>query len=304
MIHRWPDNYQAAFAIRDDDTSYFTKPKMIESVFGDSIKTGHKISLSTIPNVKSVDEYFIPPDYRSTNSYHHISDNSTLVNFLKSYISSNKLDIIQHGYSHSESDLDSGPRRSSEFFNLNKQDIVSRLNKGKIELESSLDVDVSVLVTPHEYASSNLLDSISGLYSAYCGHLPLSSIKYSSLFLLNSLYAFRHGKIGLQLTGSKLNPLHLFPSCGHRWLDYSDEEKAELSYSRFKQILNYTIEHGGYFILVTHLWEFFWDWDSTITNSLQKKYFDKIINYVNQQENIWKCSVTDLSLWLKDNVRL
>ena len=84
MIHRWPDNYQAAFAIRDDDTSYFTKPKMIESIFGDSIKTGHKISLSTIPNVKSVDEYFIPPDYRSTNSYHHISDNSTLVNFLKS----------------------------------------------------------------------------------------------------------------------------------------------------------------------------------------------------------------------------
>ena len=301
MIHRWPDNYQAAFAIRDDDTSYFTKPEMLKNIFGESIKTGHKVSLSTIPNVKSVNEYFIPPKYRSDPSYYSISDNSNLIEFLKSYTSSNKLDILQHGYSHSESDYDLGPRKSSEFFQLNKKDIIRRLNKGKLELESSLNIDVSVLVAPHEYASSNLLDSISDVYSAYCGHLPLSAIKYSSFFLLNSLYALKNGKIGLQLTGSKLNPIHLFPSCGHRWLDYSDEEKAKLSYERFKQILNYILKHGGYFILVTHLWEFFWDWDVNVTNSLQKKYFNKIINYVNQQENIWKCSVTDLSLWLKTN---
>ena len=39
------------FAIRDDDTSYFTKPQELEEAFGDL--TGIPVSLSVIPNAKS-----------------------------------------------------------------------------------------------------------------------------------------------------------------------------------------------------------------------------------------------------------
>lgn len=88
-------------AIRDDDTSYYTSPNDLLNIYEKFLVNGHKLSLAVIPYGYKM--YF--PGNRNKfylgNKRHYIYDNCELVDFLKTYIRKNQIEIMQHGYDHS-----------------------------------------------------------------------------------------------------------------------------------------------------------------------------------------------------------
>ena len=87
------------FAIRDDDTSYFTAPEELEKAY-DFIKEGC-ISLSVVPNTVYTHKNTVFP-YGKDNlcGEFDISRNKELVDYLKQNKKENRYDILLHGYNH------------------------------------------------------------------------------------------------------------------------------------------------------------------------------------------------------------
>ncbi|MGN6347157.1 MAG: DUF2334 domain-containing protein, partial [Candidatus Nitrosocosmicus sp.] len=86
--------------IRDDDTNYFTKRNMLESIYSKAWEKNYKVSLSVIPYQKAINDACIPPDARNSQEYYPIENNKELCLFLKDKVNLNQVEIIQHGISH------------------------------------------------------------------------------------------------------------------------------------------------------------------------------------------------------------
>ena len=86
--------------IRDDDTNFFTKSNMLESIYSKAWNNQFKVSLSVIPYQKAINDVCVPPDIRNSQEHYSIENNEELCSFLKEKIKHNKIEIIQHGVSH------------------------------------------------------------------------------------------------------------------------------------------------------------------------------------------------------------
>ena len=89
------------FAIRDDDLSYWTDPKVIDRIYGDFFQMGLKVSFAVIPN--AIHSHFkgIPEKFcMELNSERAIGENEPLVKYMRELIHSNKAEIMLHGYNH------------------------------------------------------------------------------------------------------------------------------------------------------------------------------------------------------------
>lgn len=88
-------------AIRDDDTSFWTSREEIQSLYGELLNKGFKISLAVIPYAHAL---FYPGDrskFYLSDEKGYIYDNRDLVEYLTPYVKSGQVEIMQHGYSHS-----------------------------------------------------------------------------------------------------------------------------------------------------------------------------------------------------------
>jgi len=89
-------------AVRDDDTSFWTAPWELETLYGKFFKKGLKLSLAVIPyawrqvNAGVESEFFI--DVNSGRRF--IYENGSLVDYLKEKLREGKIEIMQHGYDH------------------------------------------------------------------------------------------------------------------------------------------------------------------------------------------------------------
>ena len=52
--------------IRDDDTNFFTKPSMLESIYSKAWEKGLKTSFAVVPMQKGTDNISVPPEKRSS----------------------------------------------------------------------------------------------------------------------------------------------------------------------------------------------------------------------------------------------
>ena len=88
------------FAIRDDDTCYWTSPEELESVYRQIWDDGYKVSLSVVPcsvrslNQGSWEEFCQETEQRS------IADNKELISFLREGIRKKQVSVMLHGFSH------------------------------------------------------------------------------------------------------------------------------------------------------------------------------------------------------------
>ena len=87
-------------AIRDDDTSYFTKPKDLQRAY-DFLNEDDCVSLSVVPYTVPVhrDDVF-PYGKEIGMGYYDIAENTELLEYLKEKYKQGKIDILLHGYSH------------------------------------------------------------------------------------------------------------------------------------------------------------------------------------------------------------
>jgi hypothetical protein len=172
----------------------------------------------------------------------------------------------------------------------------SRLREGKKILEQALNCRIRAFVAPNEYAPSNLISEVRGLYEIYCGHVPYYTPSYAARIIAKYLPFMGFGKIGLQKAAAKVVPVHLIPSFflspvilerkGLRWY-----------FKSFVDLFERTRSLRGYFMLVVHHYDFT-QWTGDIVNTELKHLLDLIIDYVVANPFVWRASICDLADWL------
>jgi hypothetical protein len=315
----WPDEEKAAFVIRDDDISYFTSMEKLEKLYKEAWKMGFKVSFAVVPMQKALDNIIIPPTFRGAAKYCPVYQNEELVKYLRVRILEGKVDVVQHGYCHMEIQLPSpmfdfekgetiplngqelDSARYSEFYGLTEHASLKRIREGRKILEHTFNSRVKVFVAPQEYLPKSLWKALRREGRYYCGFsniraVPISDIRVSS-FIPNVLRRILKRKVYPQGVCDVSSLPHLVPTFRHSWNRNLDDKTANFWFRRFKEEFQACLGRKGIFILLTHHWEYFYDWQKEITQKKQFEYFCRMMDYVDKYD-VWKCGLTELFEWL------
>jgi predicted deacetylase len=138
-------------ALRDDDTSYFTEPGRLESVYHD-VWDRIPVGLAVIPQAAGFVDKAIPEKYWDAGRAFPLDENPALVESLRTLVKDGRITISQHGYTHE--DYPDGHEFQAA------PDLESRLARGQAYLERSLDTRIRVFVPPHNALSKRGLKAI------------------------------------------------------------------------------------------------------------------------------------------------
>ena len=139
-------------ALRDDDTSYFTEPDRLDAVYHD-VWDRMPVSLAVVPCAAGFRDKAIPESYWNAGRAFPLEENPTLVGRLRDHVTSGRVTILQHGYTHE--DFPSG------FEFQAAPDLERRLHDGRTYLERVLGVPIRVFVPPHNALSKRGLQATS-----------------------------------------------------------------------------------------------------------------------------------------------
>ncbi|MGZ9262205.1 MAG: DUF2334 domain-containing protein [Candidatus Binatia bacterium] len=233
------------FAIRDDDTSFFTRPEQLLRVY-EGIWDRAPISLSVVPFHGRTHTEGIPVEYWSGgNELYPVADNSDLIAFLREQTAKKRVSIMMHGYSH----VDEPDGYEFE----TATDLERKAREGKRYLEEVFGVPIHAFVPPHNALSAAGYRAVirAGLDIVQIvrfGHgvRPMALRYFSQLArLVWSKFMWKH-------------PYPYYPQV----LDFG--EHREVAYHSltpsvfFKQRLaelEFCHRRRGVFVLATHYWE-------------------------------------------------
>lgn len=138
------------FAIRDDDTSYFTSPSELEKAY-DFIRGGC-VSLSVVPCTVPVHTDSSPYGVDAAYREYPIAQNAALVEYLKENAAQGKYEILLHGYSHEYKQIHG--QWQPEMIWKPKERLRREIAWGKDYLQNLLDCSIRVFAAP-----SNQIDA-------------------------------------------------------------------------------------------------------------------------------------------------
>ena len=151
------------FAIRDDDTSCFTKPEDLEMAY-DFIKTG-AVSLSVVPYaVPHHEKGVLPYGDGIPFGYYAIGDNAEIVSYLKRNA---RYDLLLHGYSHEYQQIEGV--WYPEMIWKDEARIRAEMKAGKEYLEKLFDREFTVFVAPNNKVDAKTLRSVDALKMNFSG---------------------------------------------------------------------------------------------------------------------------------------
>lgn len=140
------------FAIRDDDTNYFTRPEDLIKIYKNIWDTV-PISLAVIPFVHTT-LVSVPPEYKNDNNFFPIKKNKKLIKFLKKQISIGKISIMLHGYGHQVYE-------NEHEYNLKDYNILYKKTKeGKEYLENLFEIEIKSFVPPNHALSKEGMKAV------------------------------------------------------------------------------------------------------------------------------------------------
>lgn len=333
-INPLPYSADVAFAIRDDDISYFTPPEKLEKIYRNAWNKGFKVSFATVPMHKGTNNLNVPPEFRNDGKYYPINQNEELVEYLKTKTSEGKVDIMQHGFCHTKNsdltalkfDLEKGNlsrydgqtvdlAKYSEFYGANEKEISSKIKEGKDILEETFGISIKVFVSPQELLTKPLWMALWKNNLNYCGgvgrnaitQIPVKHINFYPLLKAATKKVFRINPESITEDVMHLTDIITVPATyRHYWNKFTNDELSEYWFDHFKTIFEIKKKRNGYFILLTHYWEYFYDWEEEITQEKQYGYLNKILKYVDNNSKVWKCTVSELVEWImaRDNIKI
>ena len=292
---RWPPGKNVAFAIRDDDVSYFTQPWMIDQLYSEAWQLGFKVSLAIIPKIKSTKSN-APRTLRSSNKYFQISKNRELVDYLMEKIAQGYVDIVQHGYTHSR--IDGKPEFAIKNFEL----IDEKLRKGKKLLRETFKRDVTVFVAPHDKISSEAWKSIVQNNMCLCRRFTLGRFLMTAP-ILNIDFSKLVKTIFRSPTPSKLVPssiIDLADTIVIQWYQlFSSNEAPEIQLENAKQQFLKRLSEGGAFVTMHHHWDYFYDRESKKMRQDLLASFNNFLNFVSSVDGVWKTTLSEICSLIK-----
>ena len=231
------------FAIRDDDTNYFTTPEALSRNY-EAVWDKCLISLSVVPFHACTKSGAIPEKYWSGDKIFPIGENKELVQFLKGKIREGKVSITLHGYSHKDN-LDGYEFETGA-------NLYNKVKRGKEYLEELFDVKIEAFVPPHNIVSKE----------------GLAAVVDNGLNLVN-IPSFRFGRRPFRL--GNIIPFIKLRAFRARYknrkypyvLNFGNHKEVgyysltpQVSFESLKEDFDFCRKMGGTFILATHYWEF------------------------------------------------
>jgi hypothetical protein len=139
-------------ALRDDDTSYFTRPDAIEAVYHD-IWQRAPVCLAVVPFAIGYPNPGIPSAHWHSGVSFPLDRNGAVVECLRQWIAAGRVTVALHGYTHQ--DFPNGYEFQAA------PDPERRIADGRSFLQRVLDTRISVFVPPHNALSRRGLAAVS-----------------------------------------------------------------------------------------------------------------------------------------------
>lgn len=251
------------FAIRDDDTSYWTSVEELEMVYKELYDKGYKVSFSVIPHAFESYNMSDRKTFFQTRNRKYIYENKELVDYIKHLIRLDRIEIMQHGYDHSYFHKDGKNKRFiddkrvgldnvflPECIHKDIVDLSADIKKGKEILEDTFGKRVDVFVPPSNALTakgfkvvSNLNMNVSGTMTTRFNR-PMGVLSFKN-YLIKAIWKFREKKIKYPYVLNYKNNKEL--------IGYSLTPDASVE-SLLEQY-KFCLENNADFVLATHYWE-------------------------------------------------
>lgn len=288
-----PLNRKIAFIIRDDDISYFTKPWMLDLLYEEAWRSGFKVSLALIPNVKADKSRHVPPPFRGANKFFKISENKELVDYLLKKIEDGHVDIVQHGYTHAHED--GKPEFAIGDFRL----IDEKLRKGKKILQETFKRDITVFTAPYETTSRATWKSLSLNKMGLCRRFTLGRLLLTAPPPTINFHKLVHTILRCP------NPFKLIPSSVIDLTDtlvvqralYLSDPKTQLKSAKERFLKR--LSEGGTFLVLHHHWGYFYDWETRAIKQEPLEHFNSFLSFISSSSKVWKTTLSELYSWIK-----
>lgn len=139
------------FALRDDDTNFFTRPDQLERAYG-AYWDRLPVSLAIVPAHAATRSKAIPREHWEGQAEFPLADNPGLVAFLREQLGAGRLVPMLHGYSH---------KNYPDGYEFQvAPDLRGRLRRGRAELENLLGHPIRTFVPPHNALSRRGLEAL------------------------------------------------------------------------------------------------------------------------------------------------
>lgn len=248
------------FAIRDDDTSFFTKPEELEKAY-DFVQNG-PVSLSVVPYTVPIHRDDVFPYGRENAALPHVSyplsENTVLVDYLREAVKTGKYDILLHGYSHEYRKVNGQWTAEMKWKDADR--LRHELPSGKHLLEELFSTEVKVFVAPNNSIDQNAISVISEMGMDYSGIIQLGDRRITPLYLLNFCRRWA------------VRAIQKIPYPGV--LDYGDHKELVAytldSAERLKKEYRSCKRKNAPFVVYTHYWQV--NSDPAIKRSLMDIY--------------------------------
>lgn len=230
-------------AIRDDDTSYYTNVKDLESAFSGLER--FPISLSIVPF--SVSDHTGNHPYGNvevSNKYADIAENKELVSYVKRGIQKGYFEIIQHGIYHEYKKTSQGEWLEETVY-LEKEEMKCKIIEGKNHLEKVFNTKVNTFAAPSNAISpecAEIMDQIGMNVNCIVSRLMKRRITVHYLFnyLKSNVFKF--------FTGSRYSGILNY--CHHQELNIYEFLSFDEAVKQYEECKKYNFP----FIIFTHYW--------------------------------------------------
>lgn len=155
------------FAIRDDDTSFFTRPEELDTLWGPFLPY-IPISLAVVP--VSLEPFHLgdPALFYQGREQHALKANPELVAWIKAHLTRGSVAVMCHGYSHEY--RRTGPRHLEQEYVWKPFDrLRQETTEGKRILESTLGCPITTFVPPGNGISGAGLAAVRACFSNEIG---------------------------------------------------------------------------------------------------------------------------------------
>jgi Uncharacterized protein conserved in bacteria (DUF2334) len=291
-------NGRMPILVRDDDTNYFTRPEMLDSIYSKSWIQGFKVSLSTIPMQKGINDPCVPPQKRKSDLTYPIIENQPLIKYLKKKIQQGSVEVLQHGVNHAH---DKSHRGEFAANSISKEQIL----KGREIISTAFGTEPKFFVPPGEDISQRNLELIS--------HLGMTPIYRNIIFdsFLRTRYVpsiLKTFALMIMIDNSILTKESnlAFPKPVNielldrniTWSLPSSKFMNQPSSASLSELTSFMIDRCNKLrtpvCILNHYHSYFFDWNSTITKNELFKSWSNLLQSFNELDFGWKVDFTTL----------
>ncbi len=285
--------------IRDDDTNFFTNPKMLDAIYSEAWNEGFKVSLSVIPRQRGIDDLCVPPNERNSGLNYSITDNVTLIKYLKEKVLQGQVEILQHGFEHTFEN------QRGEFFKPLEQ--ANSIIQGRNVIQEAFGEQPKFFVPPGEDISYENLKLIEQLgLTPICRNtffdrfmrfrMVPNLIKKISFKLIMGIYSHIFLKNTIL---SLMKPVVISPEPGFIKWSFPNSKFRNLGTSErvlelSRDIIKYSCINRTPLCILNHYHSYFYDWNSDITKTDLFRTWIEVIRSFRDVKFGWKTDFINL----------